>query len=102
MRDDLLKEQLQSYARDGAEEAFQPSPGEIHRRARRHYRRMAALAVTGALLAGGVTVGIGLRRASSVPTVMPATAAGDRRPADSGAAEELRHHRPWQCRRRQR
>lgn len=71
MRDDLLKEQLQSYARDGAEEAFQPSPGEIHRRARRHYRRMAALAVTGALLAGGVTVGIGLRRASSVPTVSP-------------------------------
>ena len=38
MRDDLLKEQLMSYARDGAEAAFQPGPAEIRRRARRHYR----------------------------------------------------------------
>jgi hypothetical protein len=68
MRDDLLKEQLMSYARDGAEEAFQPGPAEIYRRARRHYRRVAALAVTGVLLAGGVGLGLGLR-ASSIPTV---------------------------------
>ena len=49
MRDDLVKEQLQGYARDGAEVAFQPGPGEIHRRARRHYRRLAALTVAGVL-----------------------------------------------------
>jgi hypothetical protein len=71
MRDDLLKEQLMSYARDGAESAVQPGPAEIHRRARRHYRRLAALTVTGALLAGGVAVGVGLQRAGSVPTVNP-------------------------------
>ena len=69
MRDDLLKEQLMSYARDGAEEAFQPGAAEIYRRARRHYQRVAALAVTGVLLAGGVGLGLGLHRAGSIPTV---------------------------------
>jgi hypothetical protein len=69
MPDDLLKEQLMSYARDGAEEAFQPGAEQIHRRARHHYRRVAALTVTGALLAAGVGIGVGLERAGSVPTV---------------------------------
>jgi hypothetical protein len=69
MRDDLLREQLMRYARDGAESAVQPGAAEIHRRARRHYRRLAALTVAGALLAGGAAVGVGLQRAGSVPTV---------------------------------
>ena len=69
MRDDLLKEQLMSYARDAAEVSSQPGAEEIHRRARRHYRRLAALTVSGALLAGGVAVGVGLDRAGSAPTV---------------------------------
>jgi hypothetical protein len=69
MRDDLLKEQLMSYARDGAEQAFQPGAADIRRRARRHYQRLAALTVAGALVAGGVGLGLGLRRAGSAPIV---------------------------------
>jgi hypothetical protein len=69
MRDDLLKEQLMSYARDAAEVSSQPGAEEIHRRARRHYRRLAALTVTGVLLAAGVGIGVGLDRAGSAPTV---------------------------------
>jgi len=69
MHDDLLREQLMSYARDGAEHAFQPGPSGIHRRARRHYQRLAALAVTGVLAAGGIGLGLGLGRAGSVPIV---------------------------------
>jgi hypothetical protein len=67
MRDDLLKEQLMSYARDGAEAAAQPSAAAIYRRARRHYQRVAALAVTGVLAAGGVGIALGLR--GTTPTV---------------------------------
>lgn len=69
MRDDLLKEQLMSYARSGAEEAFQPAAAAIHRRARRHYQRVAALTVAGVVLAVGLGVGIGLRRDGGTPTV---------------------------------
>ena len=69
MRDDLLKEQLMSYARDGAENAFQPGPAEIRRRARRHYRRVAALSVSGVLLAAGVGIGLGLYGRGATPTV---------------------------------
>jgi hypothetical protein len=69
MRDDLLKEQLMSYARTGADEAFQPGAAAIHRRARRHYRRVAALTVTGVVLAVGLGAGIGLRRDGGAPTV---------------------------------
>jgi hypothetical protein len=69
MPDDLLKEQLMSYARDAAEVSSQPSTEEVHRRARRHYRRLAALTVTGVLLAAGVAIGVGLDRAGSIPTV---------------------------------
>jgi len=69
MRDDLLKEQLMSYARDGAEEAFQPGPAEIRRRARRHYQRLAALTVTGVLLAAGVGIGAGLYGRGTTSTV---------------------------------
>jgi hypothetical protein len=36
MREDLLKEQLMSYARSAAEVAAQPGAAAIHRRARRH------------------------------------------------------------------
>jgi hypothetical protein len=68
MRDDLLKEQLMSYARSAAETASQPAAADIHRRARRHYQRLAALAVTGALAAGGIGIGIGLRD-HTTPTV---------------------------------
>jgi hypothetical protein len=57
------------YARDAAEQASQPGTEAIHRRARRHYRRLAALTVTGVLLAGGVAVGVGLQRTGSTPTV---------------------------------
>jgi hypothetical protein len=71
MRDEQLKEQLMSYARDGAEQAFQPGAAGIRRRARRHYRRLAALTVTGLLAAGGIGLGLGLglHSAGSVPTV---------------------------------
>jgi hypothetical protein len=69
MHDDPLKDQLMSYARDGAEHAFQPGPADIHRRARRHYQRLAALAVTGVLAAGGIGLGLGLGRTGSVPIV---------------------------------
>jgi WD40-like Beta Propeller Repeat len=82
MPDDPLKEQLMSYARDAAEVASQPGTEAIHRRARRHYRRLAALTVTGVLLVGGVAVGVGLQRAGSTPTVNqpqpPVTAAPPR------------------------
>ena len=67
MRDEQLKEQLMSYARDGAEQAFQPGAADLRRRARRHYRRLAALTVTGVLAAGGI--GLGLGRTGSIPTV---------------------------------
>jgi hypothetical protein len=67
MRDDLLKEQLMSYARTAAEEAAQPDAAAIRRRARRHYRRVAALTVAGVLLVVGLGVGLGLRHGS--PTV---------------------------------
>jgi hypothetical protein len=56
------------YARDGAEAAAQPSAAAIYRRARRHYQRVAALAVTGVLAAGGIGIGIGLRDRAT-PTV---------------------------------
>jgi hypothetical protein len=69
MRDDLLKEQLMRYARAGAEAAFQPGPAEIRRRARRHYRRLAALSVTGVLLAAGLGIGLGLYGRGATPTV---------------------------------
>jgi hypothetical protein len=58
-----------SYARDAAEVASQPGTEAIHHRARRHYRRLAALTVTGVLLAGGVAASVGLQRAGSLPTV---------------------------------
>jgi hypothetical protein len=69
MRDDMLKEQLLRYATDGAEQAFQPGAEDIRRRGRRHYQRLAALAVTGALVAGGIGLGLGLGRGGSVPIV---------------------------------
>ncbi len=69
MREDLLKEQLMSYARHGAEEAFQPGAAEIYRRARRHYQRVAALSVTGVLLAAGLGIGLGLHGRGTTPTV---------------------------------
>jgi hypothetical protein len=71
MREDRLKEQLMRYATDGAEQAFQPGAADVRRRGRRHYRRLAVLAVAGALVvAGGVGVGLGLGRAgSAVPVV---------------------------------
>ena len=76
MREDLLKEQLMSYARDAAEAAAQPGAAEIYRRARRHYQKVAALAVTGMLAAAGVGVALGLR--GTTPTLPqpqpPATA----------------------------
>jgi hypothetical protein len=69
MREDLLKEQLMSYARSAAEVASQPGPAAIHRRARRHYRRVAALTVAGVLAAAGLGVGLGLGRDHTTPTV---------------------------------
>ena len=69
MREDLLKEQLMSYARSAAEVASQPGAAAIHRRARRHYRRVAALTVAGVLAAAGVGVGLGLGRDQTTPTV---------------------------------
>jgi hypothetical protein len=72
MREDLLKEQLLRYATDGAEQAVQPAAVDIRRRGRRHYQRLAALAVAGALVvAGGVGLGLGLGRAGSVPVLNP-------------------------------
>jgi hypothetical protein len=69
MRDDLLKEQLMSYARTAADEAAQPDAAAIRRRARLHYRRVAALTVAGVLLVVGLGVGLGLRRGDGTPTV---------------------------------
>jgi hypothetical protein len=69
MRDDMLKEQLMSYARTAADEAAQPDAAAIRRRARRHYRRVAALTVAGVLVVAGVGVGLGLRHDSTTPTV---------------------------------
>jgi hypothetical protein len=69
MRDDLLKEQLMSYARTAADEAVQPDAAAIHRRARRRYRRLAALTVTAVLLVVGDGVGLGLRLGNGTPTV---------------------------------
>jgi hypothetical protein len=66
MREEVLREQLLGYARDGAEQAAQPGPADIRRRARRHYRRLAALTVV--LAAGGIGLGL---RAGSVPIVKP-------------------------------
>jgi hypothetical protein len=78
MREDLLKEQLMGYARDGAEAAVQPSAAEIYRRARRHYQKVAALAVTGVLAAAGVGAALGLRGATPTanPPLPPATDPG--------------------------
>lgn len=87
MRDDLLKEQLMRYATDGAEQAFQPGAADIRRRGRRHYQRLAALTVTGALVvAGGIGLGLGLRRAGSVPVVNPPPPAVTVPPAPHKAA----------------
>jgi hypothetical protein len=69
MHEDPLKEQLTSYARAGAEKAFQPGATEIYRRARRHYQRVAALSATGMLLATGIGVGLGLHGRGAPPTV---------------------------------
>jgi hypothetical protein len=69
MREDLLKEQLMSYARSAAEVASQPGAAVIRRRARRHAQRMAALTVAGVLAVGGIGLGLGLRRAGSIPAV---------------------------------
>ena len=71
MRDDLLKEQLMHYARTAAEVAAQPDAEAIRRRARRHYRRVAALTVTAVLLVVGfgVGLGLGLGREHGTPTV---------------------------------
>jgi hypothetical protein len=69
MRDDMLKEQLMSYARTAADEAAQPDAAAIRRRARRHYRRVAALTVAGVLVVAGVGVGLGLRRGDGAPAV---------------------------------
>jgi hypothetical protein len=69
MRDELpLKELLMSYARQGAERALQPDSDQIRRRGRRHYRRVAALSVTGLLLAAGLGVGLVYGRGTT-PTV---------------------------------
>ena len=67
MRDDLLKEHLMGYARTADDEAAQPDAAAIHRRARRHYQRVAALTVAGVLLAVGL--GLGLSRDHTTPTV---------------------------------
>ena len=89
MGEDRWKEDLMRYATDGAEQAFQPATTDIRRRGRRHYRRLAALAVTGALVvAGGIGLGLGLHRAGSVPmvnqprppTTIPASAVAGRVP----------------------
>jgi hypothetical protein len=69
MRDDLLKEQPMSYARTAADQAAQPDAAAIRRRARRHYRRVAALTVAGVLLTVGVGVGLGLGRGDGAPAV---------------------------------
>jgi hypothetical protein len=69
MRDDLLKERLMHYARAAGDEAVQPDAAAIHRRARRHYRRLAALTVTAVVLVVGLGVGLGLRRGDGTPTV---------------------------------
>jgi hypothetical protein len=65
MHDDRLKERLLGYAGHGADEAFQPDPSEIRRRARRHYQRVTALTAAGALL----IVGLGVRWAGTAPTL---------------------------------
>ena len=68
MREDLLKEQLMSYARSAGELASQPGAADIHRRARRHYQRVAALTVAGVLAVGlGAAIGLGSDR--TTPTV---------------------------------
>jgi hypothetical protein len=69
MRDDLLKEELMSYARAAADQASPPAAAVIRRRARRHAQRVAALTVTGLLVAIGLAVGIGLRADHTTPTV---------------------------------
>jgi hypothetical protein len=68
MRDDLLKEQLMSYARTAADAASQPGAAVIRRRARRHAQRVAALTAAGVLVAVVLGVGIGLRRDHTTPT----------------------------------
>jgi hypothetical protein len=69
VREDLLKQQLMEYASHGADAAVQPGTEDIRRRARRHYRHVAALTATGVLLAAGLGVGLGLRGGTTTPTV---------------------------------
>jgi hypothetical protein len=69
MGEDLLRQQLMEYASHGADAAVQPGADDIRRRARRHYRRVAALTVTGVLLVAGLGVGLGLRGGGTTPTV---------------------------------
>jgi hypothetical protein len=80
VREDLLKQQLMEYASHGADAAVQPGTEDIRRRARRHYRHVAALTATGVLLAAGLGVGLGLRGGGTAPTVNqpkpPATSPG--------------------------
>jgi hypothetical protein len=71
MREDLLKQQLMEYASQGADAAVPPGAGDIRRRARRHYRRVAALTATGVLLVAVLGVGLGLRGGTTTPTVTP-------------------------------
>jgi hypothetical protein len=69
MREDLLKQVLMEYARHGADAAVESGADDIRRRGRRHYTRVAALTVTGVLLATGLVVGLGLRGGGGVPAV---------------------------------
>jgi hypothetical protein len=69
MRDDLLQQELMSYARAAADQASPPAAAYIRRRARRHAQRVVALTVTGVLAAVGLAVGIGLRADHTTPTV---------------------------------
>jgi hypothetical protein len=69
MREELLKRRLMEYADHGADAAAQPGVHDIRRRARRHYRRAAALTAAGVLLVAGVGVGVGLRGGGGTPTV---------------------------------
>jgi hypothetical protein len=64
-----LRQQPMEYARHAADAAVQPGAGDIRRRGRRHYRRVAKLTGAGVLLAAGLGVGLGLRGGGTTPTV---------------------------------